>query len=310
MNKIIYCPICGFQSKIKYAKTIDYQYQTKFQPDYYICLNKECTHVFYQNKNLANTTDLYEMYTTHFLDKISPLSKLINIYINTIETIFSFARINEDKRKLLPVELNNNISLLDYGCGSGEFLYNLEKHGWTNISGFDFDTKALHTAKKRGVKCPLITIINNDIKYDAIVLNHVIEHISNLDELFNTLSEIKTVNGYIVIRTPNFNCLSSKIFKSFWRGLESPRHFHLFNARSIEKLVNKHNLSVIYLSTNNRLLFSSYLESCLNLMKTIHIPKSLTKISSLIFYPLYVFIHILLNTINPQINEELVVVIT
>lgn len=309
MNQIINCPICGFESKIKYANTVDYQYQSKLQSDYCICLNNECTHVFSKKMNLTNVTDLYETYTTHFINKKSNFSKFINAYIYISEFIFSFNKINQDKKKILPIEFNNNLSLLDYGCGSGEFLYNLEKHGWSNISGFDFDMKALNAAKTRGVSCQLANIINYNMKYDIIVLNHVIEHIIDLDELFNTLSKIKTSRGCIVIRTPNFNCLSSMIFKSFWRGLESPRHFHLFNARSIEKLIKKRNLSIFHLNTNNRLLFSSYLESCLNLMNTFHIPRPITKFFALTLYPLYVFTHTLINTLNPQINEELVIVV-
>lgn len=310
MNESINCPICGSTARLHFKQTKDYQYSTNYQTDYYKCSSVNCLHLFSHNTEIQNISDLYTEYTTHTISRKNILSQMIALYVYIIESIFSFTKINREKKSLLPMAFNKSSTLLDYGCGSGEFLWNLSQSQWTNISGFDFDLKALEAAKSRGLNCLLTNDLSLLQSYDIITLNHVIEHIPDVNSLFHNLSKMKKNNGVIILKTPNCSCINASIFGKFWRGLESPRHFHLFTPESLVILIKKHNFNVVQIKTGNRILFGSFLESWIIACSHFNLSAKIAKIFALLTYPFLVITHSIISFINPFRNEEIILVVT
>ena len=310
MNDSIHCPICGTKANTHFEQTIDFQFRTNYKIDYYLCTNFNCRHLFSDPKQIKNITELYTEYTTHTIPSKNVFSKFIEIYIYFIEVFFSAKSIIQDKKRILPLKINHDASILDYGCGSGEFLWILQRKKWKNLTGFDFDNKALDAAKSREVNCTLTSDFNKLNTYDVINLNHVIEHIPDVNELIDSIKTIKKINGIIIIRTPNSASLCSIFFGQFWRGLESPRHFHLFTPQSLTRLCKKHDLNIIKISTGNRLLFGSYLESWVILFTYIKQPVFIAKLIALSLYPFFVVTHTVINIFNPLRNEEIILVVS
>jgi 2-polyprenyl-3-methyl-5-hydroxy-6-metoxy-1,4-benzoquinol methylase len=125
--------------------------------------------------------------------------------------------------------------LLDVGCGSGERLETMQRLGWT-VSGVDFDEAAVKIAKARklDVYCGSIPgVWFPPQTFDVITMNHVIEHVPDPIELLNECERILKPGGKVVLTTPNSSCWGRKLFKKNWRGLEPPRHLHLFSPSSI-----------------------------------------------------------------------------
>jgi SAM-dependent methyltransferase len=120
--------------------------------------------------------------------------------------------------------------LLDIGCGSGAWLSDMRNLGW-EVRGLDFDAEAVAVALRRGIEVdhgPLEAQRYPDESFEAITLNHVIEH---LPDPFSTLAECRRIlkpGGRLVVVTPNSASLGHRLFKEAWRGLEPPRHLHLF----------------------------------------------------------------------------------
>lgn len=125
--------------------------------------------------------------------------------------------------------------LLDVGCGSGEWLAKMRDLGW-QVSGLDFDTQAVAVATRRGLQVtqgPLEAQRYPDESFDAITLNHVIEHVP---DPVATLAECRRIlkrGGQLMLFTPNSASLGHLLFKKSWRGLEPPRHLHLFCPNSM-----------------------------------------------------------------------------
>lgn len=132
-----------------------------------------------------------------------------------------------------------NGRLLDVGCGDGEWLVSMHTLGW-QVEGIDFDCQAVEAARQRGVraKCGILQQqAFPDKSFDAVTLNHVIEHVSEPVQTVAECARILKPGGKLILLTPNSTSLSHRLFKDNWRGLEPPRHLHLFSMGSIQQLL-------------------------------------------------------------------------
>ena len=131
--------------------------------------------------------------------------------------------------------------LLDVGCGSGDWLMFMRGLGW-QVSGNDFDANAVKTAQGRGLDVECASLEQQKHAsgtFDAVTLSHVIEHVP---DPVRTLAECRRIlkpGGKLVLFTPNASSLSHRVFKNDWRGLEPPRHLHVFSTESMRPLLER-----------------------------------------------------------------------
>lgn len=130
--------------------------------------------------------------------------------------------------------------LLDVGCGNGHFLSVMQAAGW-QVTGVEPDpTAAELTSRRLGIEVfpgELHVAGFQPDTFDAITLHHVIEHVSDPRSLIAECVRILKPNGRMTVVTPNINSLGSAVFGRSWRGLEPPRHFHLFCRDTLRVLV-------------------------------------------------------------------------
>ena len=126
--------------------------------------------------------------------------------------------------------------LLDAGCGNGGFLFRMKERGWA-VQGVDFDAKAIENARRKyGLQ-----LLVGDLKgaqfptasFDAITMNHVIEHVPDPFDELRECHRLLKPGGVLVILTPNIQSMGHQIFKQHWRGLEPPRHLHIFSVGAL-----------------------------------------------------------------------------
>jgi SAM-dependent methyltransferase len=131
--------------------------------------------------------------------------------------------------------------LLDVGCGSGEWLASMRERGW-NVAGLDFDQDAVRIAKQSGLEVRSGTLKEQNYaskSFDAVTLHHVIEHVPDPVETLTECARILVNGGQLVLSTPNSASLGHRIFKEYWRGLEPPRHLHIFSGRSLRRVLEQ-----------------------------------------------------------------------
>lgn len=145
------------------------------------------------------------------------------------------------------LEASRRGRLLDVGCGNGQFLAHMRGLGW-EVIGVEPDSKAVHIAKEHfGLKVFQGTLEEAkfpDDSFDAITMNHVIEHVP---EPMGTLAECRRLlqsGGKLVVVTPNIRSLGRYIFGEYWRGWEVPRHLFLFSSRSLRTCTERAGLRV------------------------------------------------------------------
>jgi 2-polyprenyl-3-methyl-5-hydroxy-6-metoxy-1,4-benzoquinol methylase len=129
----------------------------------------------------------------------------------------------------------HNGRLLEVGCGAGSTLKLLQDFGW-QVEGVDFDPPAVEEASKKGLKVHLGTLSEQELpsgSFDAIVSNHVIEHVPDPVGLLRECHRLLKPGGNLVVITPNAGSWGHRIYGAQWRGLEPPRHLHIFTVPSL-----------------------------------------------------------------------------
>lgn len=129
--------------------------------------------------------------------------------------------------------------LLDVGCGSGSWLGHMRSLGW-QVEGLDFDAQAVNAAIGRGLAVRLGGLEEQAFaanSFDVVTMSHVIEHVPNPVITLKECARILKPGGKLVLWTPNISSLGHRIFKQHWRGLEPPRHLHLFCPSSMQSLL-------------------------------------------------------------------------
>ena len=143
--------------------------------------------------------------------------------------------------RFLPVSpKNKKLNLLDVGCGRGDFLMRAGDCGYI-ATGIDFDPTTVDIAKKRGLNALAVEIqeLPDHIKYDAITLSHVLEHVYDPRDLLDNIFSRLNHGGYFYLATPNFDSAGQYTFKTKWRGLDAPRHLNLFSSVELEKILKE-----------------------------------------------------------------------
>ena len=141
--------------------------------------------------------------------------------------------------------LDTKKTILDYGCGTGEFLKAFKLRDW-EISGIEPNPGARtiaekntdHTIYEKAEDLPA------NQQYHIITLWHVLEHIHDLQETIKMLKERVKKKGFIIIALPNNKSWDLEYYKEFWAAYDVPRHLYHFNPETLKKLAKEHKLKV------------------------------------------------------------------
>jgi len=140
-------------------------------------------------------------------------------------------------------------SFLEIGPGTGEYMSAAKKLGFETIKGIEMSRASAEYLKDQRfdvIKGDIIKPLNipADMKFDVILLSHVVEHIKEPKKLFNKLSRILTKKGVIIIATPNYDSIDRILFGRFWPAFNIKDHVVFFNKKVIEKVIEKTPLKI------------------------------------------------------------------
>lgn len=156
---------------------------------------------------------------------------------------------------------NNAVgSLLDIGCGTGDFLVEAKKRGWTT-TGFEPNDKASELAAKKGITIAKELSDLPDHSFDVITLWHVLEHIPNLEEQIIVLRRLLKPEGKLIVAVPNYKSYDAMHYKEYWAAFDVPRHIWHFSQKSITTIFSQFDFKVDELQP---MLFDSFYVSLLS----------------------------------------------
>ena len=162
----------------------------------------------------------------------------------------------EAKRLLSWCEgLPDDARILDVGCGDGFHLKLLQQYGaksW-RLEGVDFDSRAAEMAEKKNLKVHVGSIENLNLpenSFDLAIMIQTVEHVEKPAVVLAAIKRVLKPKGKLVIVTDNTDSIDFSLFKkSYWGGYHFPRHWNLFNQRSLRKLAEKVGFEVADLTT-------------------------------------------------------------
>jgi len=144
----------------------------------------------------------------------------------------------------------NFSNILDIGCSSGTFL-DLAKKRNLNTYGVELNKAEFEYAIKKGhqVYNQLLEKIDFDIKFDAITMWDVFEHIINGEFYLNHMKSLLSNNGVIFLQIPSSDSLAAKILQEHCNMYDGLEHVNLYGVETIKKLAHKCGLEVVNIKT-------------------------------------------------------------
>jgi SAM-dependent methyltransferase len=151
--------------------------------------------------------------------------------------------------------LDNDARIIDVGCGDGFHLGLLREFGrptW-QLEGVDNSSRAVAMATRSGLLVRQGSVESLDLpeaSYDMALLVQTIEHVGDPPGVLAAVRRLLKPGGKVVIVTDNTDSLDFKLFKGrYWGGYHFPRHWNLFNSRTLGALARKVDLEVESLTT-------------------------------------------------------------
>ncbi len=190
--------------------------------------------------------------------------------VTFFEKVYFFIRKRMIKRKMRYIEdhIKGKPKILDYGCGTGEFLKKCIEKNW-NAFGFEPGINASKIAQKKTkinimIKCEELKQFSEK-PLDVITLWHVIEHVADPGKTMTCLNNILKKNGLLVLAVPNYESYDARHYKEEWAGFDVPRHLYHFNDKAIKILGEKYGFQLI---NKKPLIFDSFFISLISEKKS------------------------------------------
>lgn len=126
-------------------------------------------------------------------------------------------------------------SLLDVGCGTGEFLARAQAHGAT-VTGVEPIEDAAHFARERGLNVLTATLEDSDLperSFDVVSALHVLEHLTDSVGFLGTLARWARPGGHVLIEVPNYDSMMRRRRLANWTGLRPLEHIVHFTPTTL-----------------------------------------------------------------------------
>lgn len=211
----------------------------------------------------------------------------------------------------------NGISVLDVGCGGGNFLEIISKNLINSrVIGLDTTQESVNRCQAKGfeVYCKTIKSFQESFPnegFDYIVSFHCLEHISQPKQFIEEMLSVLKPGGRIFVSTP----YSPMSFESDWFDIlnHPPHHILRWNKKSYEELAKQLGCEIhFYMPSSNSVLSRTTNTFRLSQHKKDKLVFKLKLLQTILKHPilfLTIFIHQLMRCrMNGRVAADLVLV--
>jgi 2-polyprenyl-3-methyl-5-hydroxy-6-metoxy-1,4-benzoquinol methylase len=237
MTVISHCPVCSSQTFVPFQQCKDYSVSHE---TFQLVTCQHCSFVFTNPR--PNEKEIAKYYES--ANYISHAKEAKTIFDRVYRIIRRFAVQWKLEIVMKRFPGKTKVSILDFGCGTGNFLEECQKKGLT-VAGVEPSDSARSIANSvlaNAVKQKLSEISG---QFEAITLWHVLEHVPNLDEVFTALKSTLTNTGTMFIAVPNYQSYDAKHYAEHWAAYDVPRHLSHFNKHTMKIFAQKHGCKIV-----------------------------------------------------------------
>ncbi len=254
------CVICGSPGDLLYTRLRDQLFGVEGEFSYRCCGNIHCGLIWQDPMPIPeDLAKAYANYYTHGKEEEyhgmfgRRLARLPANLLNALFIRLLGIRKQRKAMRYLGLKESPPGQMLEIGCGRGERLSFFKSLGW-EVTGQDIDKKAVAHAKAvRGVDvlCGELTSLSfESAQFDVIVMSHVLEHVPDIQEILSECFRLLQCGGRVIITTPNADSFGHKKFGGNWRGLEPPRHLHIFSKKNLQAVLHQNGFRQISVQAN------------------------------------------------------------
>ena len=162
-------------------------------------------------------------------------------YLSPAKLESDYADVRFERELRLFREFCPSGAVLDVGCSSGAFLFQLKKRwpGDYEILGTDVSGAPLDYAESRGVpvvRGNFLELDFSDRTFDAITFWAVMEHLAEPKRFLEKAHCLLKPNGLCFVLAPNFRSLAVRLLGAQYRYVY-PQHLNYFTAQTLARLV-------------------------------------------------------------------------
>jgi SAM-dependent methyltransferase len=132
--------------------------------------------------------------------------------------------------------------LLDFGCGGGGYLKQMQGQGW-HVVGVDASPTAVERVRSElGLPALVGTLPHPELEpqsFDIITMWHSLEHVHAPLDVLREAHRLLAPGGRLVVAVPNIDSLPFRWFGNAWYGLDLPRHLTHFAPRTLQMMVER-----------------------------------------------------------------------
>lgn len=233
------CPLCGSDALESAMECKDYYASGE---TYVLEKCSKCGFLFTQN--VPDETEIGRYYETPAYISHSDTRKGLT------NSLYHIVRKYMLKRKRLLVEKisgRTNGNLLDYGTGTGYFAQTMKEAGW-HVTAIEKSEQARKTALDNfGLQVDSEQTFSQlqSGTFHVITLWHVLEHLQNLNEMWEQLRRQLTSDGHLVVAVPNCQSSDAGYYGNTWAAYDVPRHLWHFSPDTMRQFAEKHGFRLI-----------------------------------------------------------------
>jgi SAM-dependent methyltransferase len=136
-------------------------------------------------------------------------------------------------------------SVLDIGCGDGDFLLAMQRRGWI-ATGMELAAEKRDRVRNRGVRAigPEEWPSLQSESLDVVTLWHALEHLHRPLDALQHVRRLLKPGGICVIAVPNAGSPQARRDGSMWFGYDVPRHLWHFTPETLARLLSQTGFSV------------------------------------------------------------------
>lgn len=237
------CPVCHGRDEERFLQVPD-RFSPELTPRYTLVRCRRCglvylnprpheemSAIFYQHEAYTPFTSTHQQHSV--FDRLYRALRLFN---------------NRWKRQKIERLRPEKGSLLDVGCGTGEFLLEMAKSGW-QVRGVEKDARAaayaVESLELRVVAGGIERLPAMPASFEVVTLWHVLEHLYDPHRTLMQIRDLLKVGGLLVLAVPNVESIDAKVYRDSWVAFDAPRHLQHFTLQTLRTLCEMHKFTFV-----------------------------------------------------------------